>query len=212
MKKTSTTFRALVVLTFTVMLTACEKETNLYNTEYGQVSETRLRNYQPSCTSVLGSTLDTEIISQGPLSLLKALNMIGLKTSVLQPIKDDSRKWIIESKCGNAYISYSPDGEFYAEAQGFDNFSFEQFSMKITTSGKSGTMVTFTGKFEKEWKITSIDHDTYNNRIVILVESAGLSGVNSDFALVTLNLLTKFEEINGYKTAKASLSVLGFSF
>jgi hypothetical protein len=212
MKKTSITFKALVVLTFTFMLAACEKETNLNQTENGQLTETRLRYYQPSCTSVLGSVLDSEVISEGPKRLLKELNMVGLMPSVPQSGSLDWTKWILESKCGGAYLSYSPTGEFFAEAHGFDNYSTEQFSMKIIASGKTGTMVTFSGKSEKEWKIVSIDHSTYKNRIVILIESSSFPGKNSDFALVTLNVLTRFEEVNGYKTAKASLSMLGFSF
>jgi hypothetical protein len=81
--------------------------------------------------------------------------------------------------------------------------------MKIIVSGKAGPMFTSSEKSDKEWNIVSIDHDTYKNRIVILVESAGIPGINSDYALVTLNLLTRFEEMNGYETAKASFN-LGF--
>ncbi|MBK9257048.1 MAG: hypothetical protein IPM42_16330 [Saprospiraceae bacterium] len=205
-------FRTLAILLITVLFTSCQKDNTVTTDELQTVAESRLRFSQPTCTSVLGTGWDKEIILNGPEYLQKALLNEGVSDAIFLTGPVDSRSWTLESKCADAYVSFTPEGEIYAEAHGYDNYTSESFSMKLISSPKGGTMVSISGKSEKEWKVVSTDATTYKNRVVIIATSDRGKGSNRDIAMVTLNIHTKFEEINGYRTAKASLSLLGFSF
>lgn len=212
MKTITTTISTLTAITFLVFFSSCQKESVNPTEENQKVTEARLRFSQPTCTSILGSENDKEIILGSPETLLKALVNHGIKLSLNVPARLDSKYWQIESKCADAYVSFTSTGELFAEAHGYDNLSLENFSMKLITDAKSGNLVSISGESGKEWNIVFVDTQSYKNRIVIVVESPSNYSKVNDFALVTLNINTTFEEINGYKTARGSCSMLGFSF
>lgn len=214
--KTTHIFSRTLIATFVIMMTfACQKDADLATVKNDITTESRLRFSAPTCTSVLGSEADRDIILNGPEHLLKWMYNEGLK---VPGIEATDGKWELISVCADAYVSFSPKGDLFAEASGFDNYSLQDARMKIVASPFENSMILLTGKNEDSWKITYLDVTTYRNRIVLIVQKSSAPGFNTkvsgsgDFALVTINLHTNLREINEYNTAKGSISVIGFSF